>query len=247
MDTRSLCRKLAPALLVAVGFVIVPARPGAGQDRVTIRGQVLDLVTHTPINGAFVARMGSNQGVLTDSLGNFALSQLADWSYPVSVENLGYETVSLVLPSTAPNEFATIFLRPDPIALEGITVLVDRFERRRRTYFGPVTVIDQERIADGPAESVFDLMRRSIPFARFCGQAMEELCTIRRGRQVRVGVCIDERPAFAGARELEGWDARELYMMEIYDRGRQVRVYSRWFVDRLVREGKGLMPLTFGC
>lgn len=217
------------------------------QGRVRIRGRVLDGVTRSPVAGAFVGRSYSDTGVLTDSLGLFTLELLSDFSYPITVENLGYRTLDVVLNPTAPDEFTTILLPPDPLAIQGLTVLVDRFARRRRTYAGPVRVIDQDRLLNGQSESAFDLVTRSVPFGRPCRTSFEELCTIRRGREQVVQVCIDERRAFAGARELESYDSRELYMVELYGWGSQVRVYSRWYVDRMVSEGRTLRPLSFGC
>ncbi|HSM60566.1 MAG TPA: carboxypeptidase-like regulatory domain-containing protein [Longimicrobiales bacterium] len=221
--------------------------PGAAQEGVVVRGRVLDAVTRAPVQGAFVARAYSDRGVLTDSAGAFALPLPSDYVYSITVEGLGYGTVEATLDSTAVLEPTTILLPPDPVALQGLTVLVDRFERRRRTHFGSVRVLDQESLSRGAAESAYDLLRRAVPFARECRNRFEDLCFHRRGAERRVELCIDERPAFAGARELESYDPRELYLVEVYDWGRQVRVYSRWYVERLLDEGRGLRPLTFGC
>jgi hypothetical protein len=236
--------------IVAIGALMAwsgSARDLLAQGRVRIRGRVLDEVTRTPVAGAFVGRSYSDSGVLTDSLGLFTLELLSDFSYPITVENLGYRTLDVVLSPTAPEEFTTILISPDPIAIQGLRVLVDRFARRRRTYAGPVRAIDQDRLLNEPSQSAFELLRRSIPFGRPCRTSFEELCTVRRGREQVVTVCIDERPAFAGARELELFDVKELYLVELYGWGSQVRVYSRWYVDRLLSEGRTLRPLSFGC
>jgi len=233
-------------LLGGIAGAGMPHDLGA-QEPTFIRGRVLDRETRVPVAGAFVGLTRSDSGVLTDSLGVFTLGLLRDFDYALTVESLGYRTMEVVLNPTAPDEFTTILLPPDPVAIQGLTVLVDRFERRRRTYFGSVRVIDQDRLLNGGPGTAYDLLQRSVPFARPCLRANEDLCMIRRGREQVVRVCIDERPAFAGARELEGFDSRELYLVELYDWGSQVRVYSRWYVDRMLSEGRSLKPLSFGC
>jgi hypothetical protein len=52
-------------------------------------------------------------------------------------------------------------------------------------------------------------------------------------------VYIDERRAF-GLEELEAYPTFDIYMVEAYDSGRMVRVYTNWFVQKLAR---GNMPL----
>ena len=39
----------------------------------------------------------------------------------------------------------------------------------------------------------------------------------------------------------------ERYVVEVYNRGQQVRVYTRWFVERALRGGRRLQPLEWGC
>jgi len=238
--------------IVILWLVALLAGSGSAQDllaqgRVRIRGRVLDGVTRTPVAGAFVSRSYSDTGVLTDSLGLFTLELLTDFSYPITVENLGYRTLDVVLNPTAPEEFTTVLLPPDPLAIQGLSVLVDRFARRRRTYVGPVRVVDHDRLLNGPSQSALELVTRSVPFGRPCRTSFDELCTVRRGREQVVQICIDERPAFAGARELESYDAKELYMVEVYGWGSEIRVYSRWYVDRMLSGGRTLKPLSFGC
>jgi len=84
-----------PAILVAINFVVAPAE---AQDRLatnnrgnlTIRGHVSDS-TGSSVPGARVVATGTgiNEAV-TDDLGNYALTQLAEGTYVVSAEVPGF-------------------------------------------------------------------------------------------------------------------------------------------------------------
>lgn len=214
---------------------------------VQLRGRVIDEQTRNPLEGAFVAQAGSLRGYMTDSLGLFVLEVApGGGGYPLTVEQLGYSTLEVTLGPTAHEEFTTVKMRPNPIAVEGLQVLVDRFDRRRRFYFGSVRVLDQTRLLRF-AGTAYDVVRREVGFMTACVSSPDELCTIRRGRRTRVEVCIDEMPTYGATSALESYDASELYLVEVYNRGQQVRVYTRWFVERSLRGGRRLQPLEWGC
>lgn len=242
-------RRRLPALSAAF---LLAALLGAGaaeaqSGSVTLRGRVIDATHRGPILGAIVLPLGFTAGYVTDSLGLFELSVPANPDgYELIVEQLGYASLDVTLPADAPENFYTVNLSPNPIALEGLEVLVDRFERRRRFYQGPVRVVDQRRLLQS-AGTTFDIVRREVPFAQLCSGSLQDLCAYRRGQQVRIDLCIDEAPAYGGVDQLEQYDPAELYRIEVYDQGREVRVYTRWFVDRALRESRRLQPLAWGC
>lgn len=60
-------------------------------------------------------------------------------------------------------------------------------------------------------------------------------------------MCVDEAPAWGGIGDLEGYDASELYLVEVYGWGQTVRVYTRWFVEGRMRSGRPLAPLSWSC
>jgi len=240
--TRPSSTALAAALLLLGTALSVHA-----QETVTLRGRVIDADTRRPIHGAIVLPLASTRGYVTDTLGRFTLEVPASGAYPLTAEQLGYAMADVVLASTAPIEFTTILLKPNPIALEGLSVLVDRFERRRRFYYGPIRVMDQAQLLRRPASSAYDVVRSNLPMARPCVDDMNELCTFRRGRREPVDICVDEVRAYGGAMELGLYGAGDLYMVEVYDMGREVRVYTRWFVENRLRSGRSLQPLSWGC
>lgn len=236
-------------LFVTLLVLLCPASASAQEDptRPLIRGRVIDAETRQPLRGAFILPFGGARAVATDSLGVFALPMELAPGYPLTIEQLGYATITVTLPETAPEEFSTILLRPNPLELEGLTVLVDRFERRRRFHFGPVRVLDQDRLLRTARASAYDLVRAEVPMARSCPGDFENLCTLRRGRVQRVDICVDEVPLWAGVEALESYDPAELYLVEVYDRGTEVRLYTRYFVEGRLRSGRDLPPLAWGC
>ena len=245
---------------VAIGLLavllLVPGLEVTAQDEqrargrdvlVRLRGRVVDEQTRAPLEGAFVATAGSLTGYMTDSLGLWALEVEPNRAgYPITVEQLGYSVLELTLGPTAGQEFTTVKMRPNPIAVEGLRVLVDRFQSRRRFYYGSVRVVDQTRLLRF-AGTAYDVVRREVPFASACLGAPDELCAIRRGRRMKVEVCIDEVPTFGVTSALDAYDSSELYLVEVYNRGQQIRVYTRWFVEHALRQGRRLQPLEWGC
>jgi hypothetical protein len=217
------------------------------QESVSLRGRVIDRETRMPIEGAIVLPAGGTRGYVTDSLGLFVLSAPAGGAYALTAEQLGYAVAEVTLASTAPEEFSTILLTPNPIAMEGLTVLVDRFEQRRRFHFGPVRVLDQAALLRRGASSAYDIVRANVPFARPCSADMNRLCVWRRGQRRTVQMCLDEAPAYGGISDLEVQSGADLYMVEVYDQGLEVRLYTRWFVEGRLRSGRGLRPLSMGC
>lgn len=214
---------------------------------VQLRGRVIDAQTRNPLEGAFVAPSGSLTGYMTDSMGRFVLElEPSPAGYPITVEQLGYSTLEVTLGPSAEEEFTTVKMTPNPIAVEGLRVLVDRFQSRRRFYYGSVRVVDQTRLLRFSG-TAYDVVRREVPFATVCVGAPDELCAIRRGRRIQVELCIDEIPTYGATSALESYDSSELYLVEVYDRGRQIRVYTRWFVEHALRGGRKLQPLEWGC
>ncbi|MEJ2205690.1 MAG: hypothetical protein P8170_16450 [Gemmatimonadota bacterium] len=239
MTTRTLPLVTATLLLwIALADIL------AAQETVRLYGRILDASTGRPVYGASFHTGDARDGDVTDTLGLFVLEVPEAEEYTISAGQLGYRTALVTLPATAPREFTTLLLEPDPIAVEGLEVLVDRFERRRRLFIGSVTTLDQETLRRAPARSAYDLLMANLPAAGPCG---DHLCSVRRGRRVRVGLSIDEEPAYTALPDLERLHAADLYLIEIYERGASVRVYTRRFVARTLRSGKNLDPIQWGC
>ncbi len=228
--------------------------PVTGQDTrgaeeradVVIRGRVVD-GAGLPIPAALVGVALSNQAVMADSVGRFALPVGRPGRYRLAVEQLGYSPTEVWVEPEDIHRPLIIALARDPILLEGLEVAVDRLERRRRFYPGIVRVVEQGELAATAANTAYDVLRRTIPSLRPCINQVWSECVVRRGSVQPLTLCIDERPAWGGRDELETYTAAELYLVEVYDMGRAARLYTRWYVDNMMKRPRPLVPIAFGC
>ncbi len=221
------------------------AQDAVTTDKVEVRGRVLDASTGTPIHGAYVALAGQDWGVLSDDNGRFVLRVDRASSYAVVSESLGYERRELTVRRPIPRQL-TVRLDPSPIQLDGIQVMSDRFRARRMSASMSVRAFERSDLLDDPAQDVVEYLRnrmgrplRECPFVT----AFASMCTFRRGRLTPVQVYIDELPTLGGLAELENTMPQELYLVEVYGSGAQIRIYTTQFMTRMVRSGRLLNPL----
>jgi len=75
-------------VLLVVTTMIGFAVPADSQERVVLRGQVIDATSREPLHGVLVTAPLAGLSVLTDSLGGFSLSLFEDRGYDLVVEAL---------------------------------------------------------------------------------------------------------------------------------------------------------------
>ncbi|GMV06786.1 MAG: hypothetical protein AMXMBFR53_30610 [Gemmatimonadota bacterium] len=238
---------LACAGLLATALA---ASSAAAQTPWLLRGHLLDAQTRTPVSGAYVALQGVGRGVLSDSTGYFALPVPRSDYFVMDVRQLGYRDLSMTVAAESAAEPLLFQLDPDPVEIEGLEVLVKRFEDRRRGPFGAVDVITAPELLHSPDGAASDLVRRVVPFARPCDPINgreEDLCINAQGRVTPLSICVDNRQVLENMSELEHVDPRGLYMVEVFRRGGQVRIYTRGYIERLLATGEEVPPLSFGC
>ena len=77
-----------------------------------------------------------------------------------------------------------------------------------------------------------------------CGPAAQEMgnadCASFRGQSTPVVVYIDEQRAYGGLMLLSSYAPSELYAVELWRGGTQVRVYTNQFIEQLARDGRTL-------
>jgi len=242
-----------PWTLVGVAFCVATAPRLGAQESTLINGRVADSETLRPVVGAFVAQLGSDQGVLTDAEGMFSLQLSSGYERGLRVSQLGYRELRTRIPEGGQGRLLNVRLVPDPIVLAGLTVLAERLAERRRGPYGVAEIRFQDELAVGSDASGYELVQRMLPFVTLCDpQTSESLCLGGRmgteGRR-RVKVCIDDRLVTPDLEEtiLSGVDPRGLYLVEAYGRAGEVRMYTRPFVERLAAQGMDLPPLTMSC
>jgi len=238
---------LAGTWLLALGAL--GATPAAAQraGEVTLRGTVLDADSKAPLFGVFVAPAASTRGVLSDSLGRFALPVDRAERYPLRLTQLGYHPLEITMPAEAERRTFVVGLKANPIEIEGLVVLTRRLTERATGRFGTPRVLDQGQLLQSSFGTLLELTRNVVPFAQPCSPDADSLCVSGQGRKRPLQVCLDGRLVSSASPELEAIDPRGLYLVASYPRVGRIQMYTRAFVARLLEAGEDLPPSTFEC
>lgn len=240
MSTSHCIHRLIPTLGATALFVglTLPAaaqeeEPACEDNQARIVGVIIDASTEMPLEGAYVSVETSDWGSLTTDNGRFLLCEIGDGTHRVTVERLGYVTLQSWVEADASGNPIALHMRPDPILLEGLEVVMDRFERRRRGASTIVRAFDQEDLASGNYWSAADFVdSRAGIMTTQCGI---NRCVYYRGSVVTPRVYLDEFPLIGGWSHLESVPTSELYMIEVYARGTHIRAYTHNFMKRAAR------------
>lgn len=247
MEGEPTVRERAPTsvLLAVTWFVMSGGAPP--QEHVSIRGTVVDADSGAPLQGVLVTAPLADIQVLTDSAGAFTITLLRDRSYELVAEDMGYVPARFTLGPEAEAASTALVLRPVPGTLSGLVVLEDRLRQRRRRRSGQVRLVEHDSLLVSTELNAYGLVERAVPGARACDRQIENLCVLGGARERAIRICIDDQRPPAGASALTSYDPSDLWLVEIYDRGRSVRVYSRWFVNRIAGSQQGLIPMNPSC
>lgn len=234
MSGRSLrARTAAPFALFALA--LLPALLSA-QDRVELRGRVVEMGTARPLAGAEVHLPAADRSALANEDGAFVIKGLRPGTYRIEVLQLGYRRHDGEVVAGG-DDVVTVELWPDPVVLEGLSAQVDRLERRRNSIAATVRSADRAQLAT--AISMESVIRGTGEILVYCGTA--DLCLMRRGRAVRPRVYIDERPAF-GMDELNAYLPSDFHTIEVIGHS-MIRAYTLGFMERLALGKATLWPV----
>ncbi|GMR14201.1 MAG: hypothetical protein BMS9Abin29_2441 [Gemmatimonadota bacterium] len=216
-------------------------------ERIQLRGGVFDQNTFVPVPGVLVEVPGVEAVATTDSLGNFLLDLPWGSGYHLSVKQLGYASTGVVVFASDFDRPVLILVAPDPVMLEGLTIVVDRFRSRRHSSPYSVRTIDSELLRRWGGRDMLTVLRAQIPFLRPCPNDPLAYCGRFRGSTVRVRVCLDEVPALGGIAQLAAYPPGVFHLIELYNGGTRLRAYTRRFVERLTKSRRRLLPLSLAC
>lgn len=115
--------------VMVVLTVLTPCR-ASGQDAPEMfRGIVRDAITSNPIEGALARMSGVGQSSLTARDGTFELPRAPGEWMELTVEALGYRTMTLQVSASAVPELLQVVLDPAPFDVEGLEVeIATRFD-----------------------------------------------------------------------------------------------------------------------
>ncbi len=153
--------------------------------------------------------------------------------------------------------------------VDNITTMERRIRSRRRSAAYQTRAFDQERLLRSVSSNALEFLARETRYnpvpcpagvgnlgpsgsaARGLGwgraQASGYLsgnCLLRRGRVISPRVFVDEIPAFGGLDELESYPTAQIYALEVFSQGSEVRAYTYNFMQRMARRPMALIPIN---
>lgn len=228
--------------LVARGALAAQEMEGRGA--VDLVGTVTD-AGGRPLVGAFVSVEGSDWGSLTGETGRFVIPDLPSGVVTLTAQLIGYETLTWT-GAVAGGVPVALTLKEQPILLEGLNVVTDRFESRRRGVATSVRWYDYGILATSTQPNALDFLSARAGLARVpCRGAWSNECLIVRGRMTEPVVWVDEAPVIGGLDYLRVVPPHELYMVEVYASGRHIRAYTQRFMERAAKNRIQPMALLF--
>ena len=218
--------------------------------RTVFEGVVVDKLNGDPLPNAVVLLVEEKRGMLTDSLGRFRFTGVELGPQLVAVKQYGYAEVNLDLDLAEGQPAHRIELDPGPLALEGFTVIAEnirsmtaQMETRRKAYPGSVRAHDQTHLASSSANDVMDFLRTEGGLhVQRCGR-MSGACVLRRGGLAEPRVFIDEARVLGGLEFLAMMKPYELYQIEVFSGGAEIRAYTHWYMERMAEQPRLLWPI----
>lgn len=235
---------LALSALAANTPAPVTAQRACEPDQPRIVGLVVDAGTAAPLEGALVSAAESSRTWLTTDSGRFLLCEIGSGTHSVTVERLGYESLTVQVRADVAGNPVQLLLEPRPILLEGLEIVMDRFSHRRRAAATVVRTYDQAAIARSGYWAAGDfVMSRSGVFMAPCGASR---CVFHRGARVSPLVYLDEVPLIGGWSQFETLPTSWLYMVEVYRNGTHIRAYTHAFMERAAKNRLAPLPIQEG-
>jgi hypothetical protein len=240
----------AASLLAALPLFLCAGTAAAhAQARtLTLTGEVRDVATGEPIERAVVELTNLRRRTTTDAAGRFTLERIPPGEHTWHVRGTGYVAWEETFPVEADGDFV-VGLMANVVQLDPLRVTVHRreaaLELRRNTSGMSVRSFDETALRRSAHATVALFLHdnsvlRTVPCSRSTMQSLQNMdmgrpsdgCVIARGNIVSVSVFIDEQRVSDGLSALFGYSPHEIHSVEVYEGGRMVRVYTRWFVDR---------------
>ncbi|HYR09727.1 MAG TPA: carboxypeptidase regulatory-like domain-containing protein [Longimicrobium sp.] len=239
------CSRWTRPVLAALALAVAGSAPAAGQQRagvVTVSGTVVDAQSGQGIAGVLVEATPGQRRAVTDAEGRFQLRLRAGGSL-LQVSHLGYAAQQQTVAAQADVPEPLVFsLQPQPVVLERLHVVLDRFEARRNSVAMSSRVLDRRHLTRVGGHSLVQAVASAAVPLVPCSEpgALNDLwltdgtslsCVYSRGRVIAPAVYIDDMRAFGGMDELGLYSPSEAHHVEVYGMGRMIRVYTMDYVE----------------
>jgi len=247
---------------IACALAALAAAAPASAQRATLKGQVVDAESGQPIAAAVVEVMPRHEKAMTDAQGRFTL-RTTRGEHVIVADAMGFGNVMTPVELADDEVEVQVALEKDPVMLQGIVATANRLESRRRAYPYPVHALDATQIATSGAPDMAILVRErlGVTFTEcsryapgfalatsrrldpFAGASGYMGCVYSRGIAAHSSVYVDEvRMPDTGILSLYG--PQDVAAVEVYHNGEQIRVYTRWFMERAARTNYRPLPLS---
>jgi hypothetical protein len=236
---------LALAAPLAAPRAALAQQPAAPAGPGLVVGTVVETGTGRPLAYAMVQVEGNILPTLTDSAGVFRIQGLTAGVHNLTASQLGYSRLTLPVVVGAGMEPLRFELFPDPIAIEGIKVMSDRFRGRRNSVPVSAQGYDQNRLRMSPTLDLMGFLETDAKLsAALCpGRIQSRGCFNRRGQVVVPQVFLDEAPLPGGMTQLEGYHPSDFYLVEVIGNGLMIRAYTHGFMEQMSRKPRALEPI----
>lgn len=189
--------------------------------------------------------MEVGEAAATDREGQFRFEGLEAGAYTVEAEDLGYEAPRREIAVVAGAEVRLdLVVSPEVVELEGIKVVVNRLEERRRRYSGSVRALGPDDLRKSPLQDAYQALGRRLAVLTEChGQRFGDPgCVRRRGSSITPRVYVDEVRRQEAMEALHHLPLNAIHAIESYDGGLEIRVYTTRFMEQVAENPGLLMP-----
>ncbi len=248
---RSSAWRLSWILGLAVAALALLARSSVAQapplTPINIGGTVVNARSGKPLGGAFVSVEGVRWGAQTDQSGHFTLHRVEPGEISLTADQLGYKTLRWKGVVTPGDTTVDLALVPQAKLLKGLRAEDALLTSRRRGTGVSVQAFDQVTLANTTQANVVDFLNARAGLLRVdCpGVIGSEECYWVDGQPVLPIVYIDEVPVAGGMSELRTMWPQDLFLLEVYDHGGEIRAYTKPFMLRAARTDFRPMALGF--
>jgi len=189
---------------------------------------------------------GTEWGSLTNEEGRFRVPETTPGRIALSIELLAYEKLEWSGDVADDADLLVIELDPQPIVLEGLQVVTDRFRSRRNAAATSAFAYDTDDLSTSMATNALEFIEfSSAAWLTPCNGRRGDRCLFVRGRTVEPTVYIDEMPVMGGLGYLEAFAPWEFHMIEVYGGGRHIRAYTPQYMERAAKSRISPIALPF--
>jgi hypothetical protein len=233
---------VALALLARASFAQTPP-----VKKIAVHGTVVNSTSGQPVAGAMVSLSDSRWGTVTNNKGRFNLPRVEPGNVTLTVNQLGYQNIEWKGVVSSQQDTVQIPLPPKPKLLKGLNVVNARLEQRRQGTAASVIAFNERQLATTRWSNVTDFLNaRAGLLSEPCPYWMlSQQCYQVDGQIVSPIVFINEVPIPGGMEDLKTMWPQDLYLVEVYARGAEIRVYTKPFMKRAARTDFHPMAIGF--